>query len=396
MKILIFTTQFYQLSGIERLAVELAVDLNKQGLRADLLSLYSGQMSGVARAREQLLRQGVPSVEFLGLQVHPSLGNVAGALLDLRRLIERGEYDVVETSSFLPTLMASWARRGLRAQHVAGLHDVFSSAYYGGSRQWLWRTALRWAGRTRFYAISDSAREGWLAYSKTAAHRTRVLYNGIPEVWFDTPADRDGLRRELGIPADTKLLVFVGRLLKRKGIDTLLEAVGPQLESWNAHLLYVGEPDQASEWIDPQEGTLLPEMRARAQRNGWSTRVHFLGARQDVPRIMASSDLLVHPARLEAFGLVLAEALATGIPVVASNVQGIPEVLADSGSLQVPPDDPRALRDAVDEALRRTSNEAQDIAARGRARAERFRTRRRTEAMVQMFRDTVAGYGRGR
>jgi len=106
-----------------------------------------------------------------------------------------------------------------------------------------------------------------------------------------------------------------------------------------------------------------------------------------IPRLMASCDLLVHPARIEGFGLVLAEALAAGLPVVASNVDGIPEVLAGTDSLMVQPDDPEALRDAVLKTLNRTPEETVCAIEKGRTRAEDFRIGKRTDAMVKLFED---------
>jgi glycosyltransferase involved in cell wall biosynthesis len=106
---------------------------------------------------------------------------------------------------------------------------------------------------------------------------------------------------------------------------------------------------------------------------------------------MASSDLLVHPTRIEGFGLVLAEALAAGLPVVASNVEGIPEVLAGTDSVMVPPDDPEALRGAVLKTLNRTPDEAAEAIEKGRIRAQDFRITNRTDAMINLFEEVLSG-----
>lgn len=108
---------------------------------------------------------------------------------------------------------------------------------------------------------------------------------------------------------------------------------------------------------------------------------------------MAASDILVHPPRTEGFGLVLAEALAARLPIVATNVDGIPEVLAGTDSLMVPPDDPEALREAVLRTLHRSPDEAAAAIEKGRRRAQAFRTQQRTEAMIRLFEDVVTGRG---
>ena len=75
MKVLIFMTQFYQLSGAERLAVELAEELNRRGIHRDILSMYTEDLSGVAEAKEGLLMRGIPKVYFLGLKIYPLITN---------------------------------------------------------------------------------------------------------------------------------------------------------------------------------------------------------------------------------------------------------------------------------------------------------------------------------
>jgi len=104
---------------------------------------------------------------------------------------------------------------------------------------------------------------------------------------------------------------------------------------------------------------------------------------------MASSDVLVHSARIEGFGLILVEAMAAGLPVVASNVQGIPEVLAGTDSIMVPPDTPAELRKAVLKTLHRTPKEIISSVTKGRKRAESFRTGKRTDAIIKLFNDVI-------
>jgi glycosyltransferase involved in cell wall biosynthesis len=124
---------------------------------------------------------------------------------------------------------------------------------------------------------------------------------------------------------------------------------------------------------------------------GLTNRVRFLGRREDVPRLMASSDILVHPSRIEGFGLVLAEAMAAGLPIVASNVEGIPEVLEGTKSIMVPPDDPDALRGAVLRALNWSTVERGHFIEKGKRRAEDFRMGNRTSAMISLFEDVLEG-----
>ena len=287
----------------------------------------------------------------------------------------------------LPTILASWATRGTQARQVAGLHHVFRRDRDNTNKHKFWRISVRWNRRILYYAISDYAADHWLKYSRTSPQHTRRIYNAISDDCFVASPDRSGVRRELGIPADGCLAIYVGRLAAYKGIDTLLDALGPVLEQQNLFLLYVGLPDLSV------KGTkeMLHEMEQRISDNGFGERVRFLGFRKDVPRLMASSDILVHPARIEGFGLVLAEAMAAGLPVAASNVEGIPEVLAGTDSIMVPSDNPEALREAVLKTLSRPPEETAQAIEKGRKRVEKFRTNYRIDAMIQLFRDVQEG-----
>ncbi len=387
MKVLIFMTRIHNPYGAERLGVELAEELNKRGVHADILSLYTEDLPGVPEAKQNLLHSGIPAVHFLGLKPHPPLVSLIPTIWKLRRLIRKNQYDIVETSQLSSTVLAAWATRSMSTRHVEGLHSAFAKERYNSNRHLIWRISVRMNKHVRFYAISDYVARHWVSYSKTAANRTRMILNAIPNDCFEALPDRDGVQEELGVPPDSRIALFVGRMLMRKGIDTILDAIGPLLKKENLCLAYVGGWDQPPEGFFAGEDGLLDRMRKRVAEEGWTDRVRFLGRRDDVPRLMASSDILVHPARIEGFGLVLAEAMAARLPVVASNMEGIPEVLAGTDSIMVPSDDPVALRKAVLKTLNRSHDEAREAIEKGRRRAEDFRIDNRIDAMIQLFED---------
>lgn len=384
MKVLIFMSQFYKLGGSERLAVELATALNKRGIHADILSMYSASLPGASEARQELLAQGIPNVRFLGMRVHPSSLSLVRSVWELRRLVRRHRYDIIETSMVTPSIIAAWACRGLAARQIAGIHDVFTKDRQNAPTHKFWRYSVRSNPNTLFYAISDHVATHWVDYSGTSADRTRTIPNSIANECFEVAPSREHLRAELGISSRARIALFVGRLLKRKGVDTLYEGLAPVLEAENITLLYVGEK-HTPEHFFPDDRDLLEQLHARIERDGLGTRVRFLGRRRDVPRLMAGSDVLVHPARIEGFGLVLAEALAAGLPVVASDVDGIPEVLEGTGALMVPAGDPSKLREAVMESLARAPEQRAEAVRRGRTRAEDFREARRVNDLIRLF-----------
>ncbi len=381
MKVLIFMTQFYQLSGAERLAVELAEELNKRGIHADILSMYTEDLPGVAEAKEELMARGIPNVHFLGMSVHPPITSLLPAIWRFGCLLREQQYDLVETSMVSPTAIASWATLTGSPRHVVGVHQVFRRDRERSRQVQFFRFSVRCNRRIKYYAISDYVADAWIRYSGTPPGHTRTIYNAIPDDCFNVTPDRQCVRTELGIPAGARIALYVGRLAKYKGCDTLLDALGPILEENDLHLVYAGATDLFV------EGTaeMAEKMQGQIQSNAWNKRVQFLGHRKDIPRLLASADLLIHPTRMEGFGLALVEAMAAGVPVVASNAEGIPEVLEGTDSIMVPPDDPESFRKAVLHALNRSDTEAARAVTKGRTRAEAFRIGKRVDTMLRLF-----------
>lgn len=391
MKILILMDVFHTMNGAERLSVQLAEGLNRRpGMRADIASMYTADMGGHREAMEQLRGRGIETFHFLGLKVHPDPVSFARAILRLRRILREGDYDVVETYTVTPAIAASWATRGLKARLVGGLHHAYEMSEHNGMRHKVWRFSVRSNRRARFYAISEFVRRCWVEYSGTKASLTRTVFNGIPDEFFEATPARDEVRAEFGIPATARIALFVGSIVRYKGVDVALEALGPVLEGLDLYLVFAGAWTKPSGGDFEGEAGFFQSLNERIDAQGWGSRTRFVGRRNDIPRLMASSDLLIHPARIEGFGLILAEAMAAGLPVVATNVQGIPEVLEDTDAIMTPPDDPAAFRQAVEEVLGRSEELVQRCIARGRARASLYRMERRIDSMVKLFEDTIA------
>jgi glycosyltransferase involved in cell wall biosynthesis len=118
------------------------------------------------------------------------------------------------------------------------------------------------------------------------------------------------------------------------------------------------------------------ELRARAELPSYAGRVHMLGARDDVPRLIAACDVVVHASVLaEPFGRVLVEAMLAGRPVVATNAGGVPEIVADGDTgVLVPPGDARALAEVLQE-LRGDAGRATAMGRRGSGHARRHFSR---------------------
>ena len=160
-----------------------------------------------------------------------------------------------------------------------------------------------------------------------ARDRTRVVYYGIDQAAFGAvdPAARASARRALGLPGDRPLALFVGALGdRRKGFDTVFGAWQSlcRRTDWDVDLVVAGTGAELEAW------------KARAARELPEGRMQFLGFRRDMPAVFAACDVLIHPARYEAYGLGVHEALCRGLPAIVSATAGVAERYpADLGNL---------------------------------------------------------------
>ncbi|HEY0160126.1 MAG TPA: glycosyltransferase [Thermoanaerobaculia bacterium] len=223
------------------------------------------------------------------------------------------------------------------------------------ARDWVMRRAMnRWSSRV--VTVSEALRQTYLAKGDLAAEKVTVVHNGIELERFrkDRAATRARLEREFNIPAGVPILVTVSVLRPAKGIEYLLDAAQ---RVPNAVFLILGDGNMREEW------------QALAARQGIGDRVRWAGYRTDVHTILAGCDGLVHPSLDDAFPTVLLEAMAAGLPVVATRVGGIPEIVTDgeTGYL-VAPGDTASLVGGIDrlladrERMRRMGERATEIA----------------------------------
>ena len=140
-------------------------------------------------------------------------------------------------------------------------------------------------------------------------------------------------KNELNIPKDKPIILFVGNIIKRKNVATIIDAK-KQLKS-GCVLVVVGD------------GPLLNSLKEKVKVENVED-VIFTGARNDIANVIQSSDLLILPSYSESFGLVLIEALACGKPVIGSNVGGIKEIITDDVGLLVEPTDSKGLANSID------------------------------------------------
>ncbi len=190
----------------------------------------------------------------------------------------------------------------------------------------------------RLLCVSDCVRESHIL----AGVPTELAHTVRNGVYPRSPVpDRKAVESEFGLGRGSRVILTIGRMTEQKGYGFLLQAAPRILASYpQARFIWVGD------------GPLESELRGQAEELGIANSIRFVGGSSDVGRLMASSDLLVLPSLFEGLPLVILEAMAIGIPVIATEICGTCEVIVDSVSGRlVEPGNPLAIAEAIVQAL---------------------------------------------
>jgi len=248
---------------------------------------------------------------------------------------------------------------GTAAARAAGVRHIVTGLRVADPR-W-WRAAIERAmtkSADRYICVSQSVAEFYRRRG-FSAEKLVVIPNGIETVrWRDT---KPKPLSDLGIPQGRRLLLFVGRLDKQKGMDQFFQELPALFRDLPDHdLVLVGDGPQAT------------ALARSARRLGVQERVHFLGWQPDIPPIMAAADLLVLPSRWEGMPNVVLEAMAAGKPVIATQAEGTVELLGLAALEQTTPvGELRQFRTRLTATIKDESL-SHDLGRRNQERAEQF------------------------
>ncbi len=296
---------------------------------------------------------------------------------NLTRLIRETDADVIHAHEFSSNVSGSVAARWTGRAVVATVHGK----EYIASRLRR-RLACRWVGRSCDRMVSVSGTIGrFLAESAgVPPEKLQTIYNGIDTLKYVQGDAGEDLRRELGVAPGAPVVGAVGSLYPVKGHTYLVQAmaqIAKQLPS--VMCLLIGH------------GHLRATLEREVKVLGLERHVKFLGYRSDVPRLLGALDLFVLPSLSEGLPLSLLEAMATGRPVVATDVGGNPEVVQDGATgYLVEPRRPDLLADRILELLM-DPGRGKAMGVRARATVhERFGVERMVREYERLFREIVA------
>lgn len=361
------------LGGADRQVFLLARELQRRGHKVRIISVVpDGQMAADARECD------IP-VATLGIRSKLAAPLSVPAL---RRHVRTT--DVIHSHLFHANLLARLARPLLRTSAVVStIHNVYESAS-------AYRRSGQRTPRERLYGLTDGLADRTTCVCRAARERytdlgvvgpdAEVVYNGIDSDAFgQDAATRERLRDRHGV-GDAFVWLSVGRFFEPKDYPNLLRAFARTTRT-DAVLWIVGHG----------EGRTATERLA--DELGINDRVRFLGVVDDVSAFMQAADGFVLASRWEGFPMVLLEAGASGLPVVATRVGGVPELLEDgtTGRL-VSAEDSVALAGAMDEITGMAPGARQEMGATGRESAlDRFSIETITHRWEEIYRELLDG-----
>ena len=294
-------------------------------------------------------------------------------------LLSRGRFDVVETfthdSNILALPLAWVARVPVRIATHRGKIEAFP----------LWRLKLHtWLinlGIARaLIAVSEQTRQ--LAMEEgVKSNRIKVIPNGVMPLDLSS-VNRTDARKDLGLGEGDIFLLSIGRLTYQKGHEYLLHAMPKVISRFpNARAGICGE------------GSLRSQLEAQIMELGLSDHVRLLGTRDDVSPFLAAADIFVLPSRWEGLSRALMEAMAAGIPVIATRVDGIKDLITDGAhGLLVPSEDAESLGTSILQYL----DDPQMMKRMGAAAQEHVLHTHSIDAMCRKHYDLMLGYLKNR
>jgi glycosyltransferase involved in cell wall biosynthesis len=318
----------------------------------------------------------------LGAGVH-CVGQPAGTadprwVARLGRLVARGDYDLIHTHAPVPAVAARLV--SLRPGGPAIIHTEHNmwERYRTPTRLLNSLTYWRNAGVIAVSGVVEDSIRPWPGGRGRVPVRTVHHGTVLDSIRSFDVAERLERRSAEGLPTDRFLIGNVGNFTRKKDHRNLLRAMAGDGPVSRAHLVLIGL------------GPLEQELRDAVAELGLDGRVTFLGSRGDVFELLPLLDLFCLSSEFEGFPIALVEAMATGLPCVATAVGGIPEIVTDGESgLLVPPRDPEALRRAIERVMADPDG-AGALATRAREEAARLDLRHAVGQLQELYLEAVA------
>jgi len=360
-----------EIGGAQEVVRTLSAYLIEHGSPTVVCTLRDGPL------RSQIEEMGI-TVEVLPGRNHSFLSlpiflkEIMGIRKGLIHLVQKYDIDVVQTHllrslDFLvaslklsfPNLLVFWTVHNyqfeLRADQLPGQRWLLKPKKYIHNA--LYRMIS--ARINGFIAVSEEVEQAIHQTIRVDQRRITTISNGVDVRRYQRKVDRTTIRASLRLKEEDQVMILVGTLKEQKGHSYLIQAAAPLVAQNNhLHILF------------PGDGPLRASLQQQVQQLGLEKHIHFLGSRKDIPDLLAASDYFVLPSLWEGLAMALIEAMATGLPVLATCVSGSQQVVVPGETgLLVSPGDVDELRRAMIEMTTKPER-AKKMGQAGRVRAE--------------------------
>jgi glycosyltransferase involved in cell wall biosynthesis len=309
----------FAVGGAETLLTRFAEVAPRAGIRLSIACLEERDGNPAA---EPLRARGVPPHD-LGVRGRPGLRDLG----KVRHYIASVKPQIVHTHLGTSDIVGGITARSLGVPMITTIHAM---DWRRGNRAYDAKRMLVRLCAARVIAVSDSARRSYLERGWARERQIVTIHNGIDVI--PEPGSGAAVRAELGIEPDAFVVGMVSALRPEKAHDVAIDAVSLLRDRFpRLRLLIAGQ------------GASGDEIAARAAKLGGAA--VMAGSRADVMRVFDAADLCLHPSRADAFPTTLIEAMAASVPVLATAVGGIPEIITDgrTGVLMPAPPSPQAV-----------------------------------------------------
>ena len=317
----------------------------------------------------------VPEIEAHGVTVHAipierriRPVSVVRALWSLYRLMKKEHFDIVHVHTPIAATLgriSAWAA-GVPVV-IYTVHGFYFHEYTTKRTRQLVILTERLLARITDLVLTVSQEDAVTAVNERICDREKLLWvsNGVDTRRFSPRANPAGARETLGLGSRDKLVCFIGRLVREKGVLDLIEAMRLVAKAIpDAKLLLVGDALDSDR--DQKTKNIVAEL---LEQDDIKSHVLLAGYLEDIPRVLAACDVFVLPSYREGMPITVIEAMAAGKPVIATNIRGCrEEVVPNLTGLLVPINDPEALANAI-VALLSNPETARRMGAAGRKRA---------------------------
>lgn len=253
--------------------------------------------------------------------------NIFNFSKQFREILKKGKYDAIHCHIYqfsgLPLRIAAKEGISKRIMHLRNTHgclrkNLYRCCYNKLMTSWIKRYS------TRIAAVSESAMEANMGQLWRDDSRMTVIYNGLNIERFKGSVDRLAVLAEFAIPPDSQIVIHVGSFHPQKDHNTLVHCAARVVgEGKGVHFVLVGS------------GALMSKIQNLVAVKRLGSHIHFAGSRKDVPRLLLASDCFIFPSKWEGLPGAVLEALAAGLPVVASDIAPMREIASQSDSVHL-------------------------------------------------------------